>query len=487
MFGESTECKPCHERFVKPRKLQVAHPIVAGTIHSTGTEASTQSAILLKQVTSDMAIHNHSNNHSNRFSKVVLSGAIALGGLASIAADAQAFSLTPPSSTEIGKYLLVGTKKSANGDAVNVQNTELGADRQLLSDGGSVLNSQGHGGPNTRDVFQERWEASGGSATMVPTGAANIFEGIDWSGNIAVTSNRGKFSLSDVDLFADIGVQCARSQASRCKQSVSNSNYFADQQTNSSGRVDNNIGISSFDSSALLGELTDWKSFINNLSAEHTITDNIEQQNGKDGNGPLITDLDLLDVDNDGLVVIDINIDNGNSDFELNNSDWILQGSKNKQAIFRIQGESNFNLSNSSILLGDRGIGTQREGGFGGMGAIFVKSDTHAEGADSGDAVFNFNNVVLNGIGVWDLVTVSDQGKTEINVNNGQGCAQFISSTIDFNDVRWNKCSEFFATPVAPPDPEPEKIPEPTSVVGIAIAAAIGHVGTKRRRHEKSR
>jgi len=422
---------------------------------------------------------------TDKFSKVALSSLLACGGLVAVTPGAQAFSLTPPSSSEIEKYLLVGMKDSANGDAVNIQNSEIGADRQLLSDGSTVLNSQGHGGPNTRDVFEERWSASGGSATTTPTGAASIFEGTDWSGNVAITSDQGQFSLSNMDVFADIGVQCARTLVNGCKQSVSNSNYFADQETTSSGLLDNNVGISSFEASTLLDELTDWKSFINSLTAEYTITENIEEQNGKDGSGPLVTDLDFLDSDNDGLVVIDINIDDGESDFSVNNSDWILQGSEDKQAIFRIQGESNFTLSNSSILLGDRGIGTKEGVGFGGMGAIFVKSDTEAEGADSGDQVFNFSNVVLNGIGIWDLVTVGDQGTTEINVNNGQGCAQFISSTIDFNDVRWNKCSQFYnsvMTPVAE-DPGPKDIPEPSSILGIAIVGVIGRFAAKRCRN----
>ncbi len=403
----------------------------------------------------------------------VLSLAIIIGAVST--APAYAFSLTPPTSTEIDKYLIVGMKNSENGDAVNVQNTELGADRQFLSDGSTVLNSQQHGGPNTRDVFAERWGMSGGSETTTPTGAASVFEGIDWSGNVAVTSQQGRFSMSDIDLFADIGVQCATSRKKKCRQSVQNTNHFADGETNSSGLVDKNVGISLFDSAPLLDELSNWKSFINDLTAEFTITENIENQNGKDGSGPFVTDLDLLDTDNDGLVVIDINIDNGNSDFLVNNSDWILQGSQDKQAIFRIQGESNFNLSQSSILLGDRGIGTDNSTDVNRLGAIFVKSDSQAEGTDSGDAVFNFDNVVLNGIGLWDLVTVGDQGKTEININNGQGCGQFISSTINFNDVRWNKCAKFFAMPHYEPieEPTPRQVPEPGALLGIGVVVSI--------------
>ena len=192
----------------------------------------------------------------------------------------------------------------------------------------------------------------------------------------------------------------------------------------------------------------------------------------------------MLDTDNNGLVVIDINIDNGNSDFLVNNSDWILQGSSDKQAIFRIQGESNFNLSQSSILLGDRGIGTDNSTDVNKLGAIFVKSDTRAEGSDSGDAVFNFDNVVLNGIGLWDLVTVGEQGKTEININNGQGCAQFIGSTINFNDVRWNKCAKFFASLSEPQiaEPKPPKLPEPSAMLGLGAVGLFSSTILRKRK-----
>lgn len=408
-----------------------------------------------------------------RSSGVALASGIAVSCLVFAPLAAQAFSFNPPASTEIDKYLIVGMKKSANGNAVNVQNTELGADRQFLSDGGSILNTADHGGPNTRDVFQERWSMNGGSATQVPIGAADVFEGIDWSGNVAVASSTGRFSMSDLDLFADIGVQCARTNVSSCKQSVSNTYYFGDQQTSHNGKVNRNVGISNFDSSALLGELTTWKTFINDLTAEYTITENIENQNGKHGSGPFVTDLNALDADDNGLVVIDIKVDGGNSDFEVTNSDWILQGSAEKQAIFRIQGESNFNLSQSSILLGDSGIGTDGSSSdVNKLGAIFVKSDENAEGKDSSDQIFNFNNVVLNGIGLWDLVTVGDEGTTEININNGQGCAQFLSSTVTFKDVRWNKCSKFFAAPKPvriEPVPTNTKIPEPAGGLGLLV------------------
>lgn len=118
-------------------------------------------------------------------------------------------------------------------------------------------------------------------------------------------------------------------------------------------------------------------------------------------------------------------------------------------------------IDNSSILLGDGGVGTGLDGAPDGLGAIFFKGDE--EGAGSSDKVFSANNVILNGVALWDLVTVGENGTTEIGVNNGQGSAQFIGSSIDFNDVRWTRSS----------DPQP--VPEPTSaaLAGLAVLGGL--------------
>lgn len=383
--------------------------------------------------------------------------------------------MLPSSTALVDQYLITGMRKSGIGDAVNIQNTEIGADRSFLSNGSAGPNTTGEGGPNTFDVFAERWGLSQnpqtGDTSNVPPGAASVFEGVDWSGNVAITSQTGQFSMSNVDVFADIGINVNRTPVSGSKQSVSNTYFFPDQDLVSSGLVDNNVGISSFNSAPLLSELSTLKSDIQGFTSEFTITSNIENQNAKDASGPFVTDLDAADTNGDGLAIIDI--DRGGSDFELNNSDWILKTEKNTLAVFRVLGESNFNLSNSSILMGDGGIvpaPVQQD-----IGAIFFKGDS--EGSDSSDKVFNFNNVILNGIGIWDLVTVGDMGTTEIGINDGQGCAQFVGSSIDFNDVRWNRCR--FATL----DEGPEPVPEPSSFAIFAIGALC--MGGMVRRRKK--
>ena len=347
---------------------------------------------------------------------------------------------------------MIGTGSSSEGDAVNIQNTEIGADRHFLSDGTSSPNSQAQAGPNTRDVFYQngdRWT----SDSDTPEGAADVFVGIDWSGNVAITNENGKFSMSDVDVYANIGIDCAVGTVSGCKQSVSDTTYFADGVGPGGGvTIDNGINTG-VDFTDLFTEMNDWRTFIDGLTADGTLTSNIENENRKDGSGPLFTS--FIDLDNNGISVIDIDV--GNNDFELNNSDWILEGTEDQLYIFRILNGSNFNLSNSSILLGDGGIGGgSADSPVTELAAIFYHA---SEDSESSDSVFNFNNAILNGIGIWDFNTsqntqISSITNIDLPQNNGQGCAQFISSYITMNDIRFNRCAP---------------VPEPTTLALLGL------------------
>ena len=361
-----------------------------------------------------------------------LSGVIAMLFLCSNVSALTLLNVATPVSTELEKYFVIGT--GANDDAINIQNTELGANRKFLSDGSAEPNTQGQAGPNTKGDFYDggnRWSNNDDT----PDDAASVLEGIDWQGNLAVTDEDGEISLSDIDVYADTGVVCAAQSVGHCKNSISKARYFADQVSNGNGVNINSAITTSYDFSALNTEMSSWATFIEALPTDATITENIENQNSKDANGPhLTTFIDLPnDGISDGIAVIDIDV--GDNDFEITNSDWILSGSANQLYIFRILNGSNVNISKSSILLGDDGIGGSSGGTVTELGAIFYHA---SEDSGSSDKVFNLNNVILNGIGLWDL---NSSGDTEISVSNGQGCAQFLSPSVGMNNIRFTRCS----------------------------------------------
>lgn len=413
-----------------------------------------------------------------------------------VAVPAQAASIAP-STDEIEKYLIVGFKRSADGDAVNLQNGEFGADREVLSQGGT--SPTGASFPTINSVFDQRWAPKGSEAYLVhPITGAQIapFQGIDYSGNIALTSNTGRISVSDTDIFADLGVYDANlddigivAASNKPVQSISNADYFSEgaSENNPDGelptnrRGTNGVGLeANVDLSLLTDDLEAWKTFIDDAIAEGSYNKNIEDKSYKEGNSknknPFLIELGAMgssqsdseydlffeDADGDGIVIIDI--DRGGNDWEINNSDIIIDAAvEGLTAIFRVNGESNMNMSNSSIQF------TGEE-----SAVLFYKGNS--EGRGSGDAVFAGNNVVYNNVAFWELNEgTSDRGKNEIDIQNGQGCAQFVGSTVlHTSNSRFNKCSFSVA------HKEVEPVPEPLTILGTVAALGMGY-GIKRR------
>ena len=148
---------------------------------------------------------------------------------------------------EPATYLVIAMNtETAAGDSFNQgSSNELGADRCVLSEAD----------PSLYGVYQERFVqspgeklddgvgkmCSGGRANptggghLSPPGAKKVFQGIDWSGNAAITApaadGGGKFQISDWHIFADVGFVAGGSVS----RNVENTEWFQGGQLTSVG------------------------------------------------------------------------------------------------------------------------------------------------------------------------------------------------------------------------------------------------------------
>lgn len=356
-----------------------------------------------------------------------------------------------PSIDEIGKYIIIAMGDDSDiGRAYQASNIELGADRVVLStasDSGSCPADGGY--PNLVDVFGSRWNA-------IPSvdDAANLFEGVDFSGEVALTSDNGKSEFDNSALFATVGIQGVVTDP---MQSESNS-VFEDTggiSADCSGATALTLGNGALGNQTFPQLMTDlglWKAHLSGLPTEITIDssgsgisdiDNYNNDEASNGSGGWYTNYDSFDTNPaDNVVVVDI--DGEGSDFQPSDIDWVITGDGSKLIVFRLLDGANMVMSNTSILMGANYANSPLLDEF---GAIFL---SYQEG-DSGDTVFNGDNVVLNGIAWWDLNMVGEGGgdvKTNITYNNSQGCGQFISQKVNMQNARWSRCSSSHPTAV---------------------------------------
>ena len=407
------------------------------------------------------------------------------------------------STTETQKYLVIAT---GTGEVYNSNGIELGADQEVVSsdnpgDSNGAGSGQVHGnfqatGVNLHDTFipstnqpgvtedtvnNNRWvnadsDVGGvvGPVDYLP-GAKNLSEAPDYSGNVAITSADGGFQTVNSDYFASIGFDCqanANGSAQNCWISKNGDNSWNEDGTgenNGFTTLDYGNGVNDFDASALLTELSHWQGFIDTLTADVTWDmEKIQDINYGKGVSPLITDLDAIDNNNntDGYAVIDI-VGTAEKDFTVENTDWILKTLEGKKAIFRMDRQGSFLFNNSSIMMGcesydfdvnDKSI--CQDDDIDELGAIFYTSDkynTYKNGeVYPSSAAFNLSNVILGGIGLWDLDSKQD---TDIVINNAQGCTQLISSEVHLSSKdRFNRCALT------------AQVPEPPMILLFALA-----------------
>jgi hypothetical protein len=289
------------------------------------------------------------------------------------------------------------------------------------------------------------------------TGTFN-FQTIDGDGLLSGTTGRS-------GIYGDTGVQCSQGTAG-CTDGNSNT-YYDD---TSDGAQFPMPGTLLSDTNGIVAG--DGSTLLDLRAALDAATTNIEllPSSGTIAGGTLTEDL-VINLTDSGLHVLDIA--NTSDDFDLGNFDIVINGLVDSFLIVRIPDGVNMLTSNSWI-----GIGT------GGIGLNNVLFFTDQE--NDSDAHFSLQNVVLNGVSFWDL---SGAG-ADLQVDNGQGCAQFIGDQIGMNDVRFNNCA-FNYTYSIPPDPEPpQPVPEPGNLslllLGSGVFVAVHRRGRRMRKNKNS-
>jgi len=330
----------------------------------------------------------------------------------------QSYAELPFFTDEIGDYLLIGNGPVTMADAVDADNFEFGANKAMVPATSAC-------GP--------------GLAGNVPPLAANtlpVFSGISGDGNIAITkmSPDGVYSLSDVGVYADIGIEVAAPTEDAGDDGTNNS-FFNDPNEwpntfdgttctfvvgDPPALIDdpNFAGVTAaVDFTALIAELLDAKTVIPPLIPTATL--DVTSGIGTGSQGVIQDTTHTINLVA-GLNVIDV--DTNGADFVLNDATLVIDGPAGSFAIIRIPDQVNFLISNGNILVGDGGMGLNN--------VIFYSENVE------NNVHFNFDNTILNGVVFWTLEPAG-----EININNAQGCTQLIADKINLNDVRFTRCA----------------------------------------------
>lgn len=390
-----------------------------------------------------------------------------------------------PSLDEIEKYLVIAMANDDDVRPMQLSCLELGSVRIVLSTPDSPTWTELDGClPNLTDIFGNgRWDSSTSPDSVL--NAATLFEGIDWSGSVALTSINSVFDSSDSVVFSDLGIASGRTSGSPMGSVSYTDSYPENVQTPVPNEISLSNGVSTgHDYTDLLSDLTAWKAFILSLPSDETITDlespfDFTNNPASDGVGGLRTTFTNNNPADDAYIVVDFDLA---GDFSMTNLDWVIDSAGGELIIFRILNGSNVTMQNSSILMHEFDFGTTDF-----LGALFFHA---SEGDGSSDSVFLIgNNTVINGIGFWDLNAVGEGGstKTSIIINNGQGCAQFISQKVNLQNGRWVRCAPNAPTAITIESIEVQALSFPVSaslaVFGLIVVTTLAIMSRRFRQN----
>jgi len=387
------------------------------------------------------------------------------------------FACAGVTTAETEKYLVIATGgMTSEQDHFLMSNVEIGADQDFVSDGSPDGNQRlGSYSGNldlrstfiTPGAFQELDNNNLGPQDQLPNSKA-VLEGIDYSGNAALIGDYAKLAISNSDVNGDLGIQCA---SAYCFQG-GDASYFSDDTDVTTGfsvgdGISENVSFSG--GLGLINDLAKVRDDILALATDATWDSTYISQFVKGSRGSIEkTVLEDFTTGDDDFVVIDLDLGSDNY-FLLENLDWIIESTTGLTAIFRMANGTHYDFANSSIMLSD-GINTSPVNGE--LGAIFYQ-----DAYKGNNQVFNLDNVILGGIGLWDFTDFNPSGNlenkdnnillsgqasahtdvagsnTEIKMSNAQGCAQFISNTINMQNARWNRCRGEESPVVDVPEP----------------------------------
>ncbi len=340
------------------------------------------------------------------------------------------------------------------------------------SDGGAAGSNQRSALGRINPTNDKPASEPGISGPSSSSGAQTVPDGADapvssFGGNFALTGKDTQIDFSNTDTYAQrgAGVECANSN---CVKGNSNSNFFIPNGANpdvgspigsNQGRIKSGNGVTEkVDFTDLMDDISGMKSLFEGLtSADFTAT--LDLDDGYINNnldfilGGNLTSGSLLS----GLNVI--NIKTGGNDFNLNNSNFIVNGDADSTFIFLVENQQDMLVTNSRILAGEN------------MG---LNNILFAVLTDNNDTHFNFSQSEVYGASFWDLSSKDHKWDGSIVANNLRGCGQWVGNSLkDWNDVSVDRCA---FNPSA-------TVPEP-SIIALFAAGLFG-LGFARRRQAK--